>query len=142
MKSIWEEVNIRADRELIKVDLVKKDLRISGRPIVINGIIVPDTTAGIQLTWSDLDELYKEYKYSLPTERAVRKRKREYFKALRPDQMTDVELAIGMNRSVAKARLEVAILLGSITGDLTWQNDKDWFWSGTDPDFVILKQWI
>lgn len=87
----------------------------------------------------DLNELYSQYKYSVPSERENR---RHYFKALSMEQLTDAQLVYGMPRLEARVRLEAYILLASLSGLITWNNTSHWYWQGQDRDFVILKQFV
>lgn len=91
-----------------------------------------------------IDNLYCNYKYSLPSERSDSKR-RQYFKALSVDELTDMQMATGERREVARARLEGFILCMIVNGKFKWneQTMGKWFWqSKTDPDLVILRSWI
>ena len=93
---------------------------------------------------SDIELLYKNYKYSTPSEHSDSKR-RLYFKALPVDKLTDAQLVCGVSRELAQARLEGFILLAVMQGYLTWDdfNVDGWFWqSENDNDLVILKSWI
>lgn len=91
-----------------------------------------------------IEDLYRDYKYSVPSENSERTKRRDYFKALSPDEMTDKELATGMDRNIAKAKLEGFILCASLAGYLTWDEKTmgKWFYQGKDKDLVILREWI
>lgn len=94
------------------------------------------------LQWAEM--LYKRYKYSLPSERSDSKR-RQYFKALPVDKLTDKQMATGERREVARAKLEGFILCMIVDGFFVWDEEKmgKWFWqSDIDPDLVILRSWI
>lgn len=91
-----------------------------------------------------IENLYSQYKFSIPSERSENKR-RGYFKALSANELTDEELICGERREVARARLEGFILCMILNGKLTWDEFTmgKWFWqSNNDPDLVILKKWI
>ena len=91
-----------------------------------------------------IDVLYHYYKYSLPSERSD-SRRRQYFKALSADKLTDKQMAIGGNREIARAQLEGFILCMIINGTFVWNEAEmgKWFYqSKTDPDLVILRNWI
>ena len=93
---------------------------------------------------SDIELLYKNYKYSMPSERSDKKR-RTYFKALPVDRLTDAQLVCGVSRELAQARLEGFILCAVLSGHLMWEdfNTDGWFWqSQNENDLVILKSWI
>lgn len=88
--------------------------------------------------------LYHEYKFSLPSERSEKKRKK-YFKALTIDQMSDEQLMYAQKREITQARLEGFILCMILSGEFTWDESRlgKWFWqSKFDPDLVILRKWI
>ena len=90
-------------------------------------------------------ELYKNYKYSLPSERSDNKR-RHYFKALPMEEITDEQLMVAERREVACAALEGLVLCMIVSGQLVWDEDVmegKWFYqSKTDPDLVILRSWV
>lgn len=89
-------------------------------------------------------ELYIVYKFSLPSERSDKKRKK-YFKALPIDELTDEQLLYGARREVAQYMLEAFILCVILNGDFVW-DDKihgKWFFQDKiEKDLVILKKWI
>lgn len=90
-------------------------------------------------------ELYRNYKYSMPSERSDSKRKK-YFKALSVDELTDEQLVRGEKRETAQAALEGFILCSILAGHLVWDEDVmcgKWFWQSVeDPDLVILRDWV
>ena len=90
-------------------------------------------------------ELYKNYKYSLPSERSDNKRKK-YFKALPMEEITDEQLMIAERREITQAALEGLVLCLIVSGQLVWDEDVmqgKWFWqSKSDPDLVILRSWV
>ena len=91
-----------------------------------------------------IEILYENYKYSLPSERSDSKR-RQYFKALPVDKLTDEQMATGERREVARAKLEGFILCMIVDGFFVWDEDElgKWFYqSKRDPDLVILRNWI
>lgn len=89
-------------------------------------------------------ELYVTYKFSLPSERSDKKRKK-YFKALPIDELTDEQLIYGVRRETAQYMLEAFILCVILNGDFIW-DDKihgKWFYQDKlEKDLVILKSWI
>lgn len=91
-----------------------------------------------------IEEIYEFYKFSLPSERSDNKR-RKYFKALSIYEIPDDRLLVAGRREVEQARLEGFILCAILSGKFKWDSDKlgNWFWqSKTDPDLVILRNWI
>lgn len=91
-----------------------------------------------------IEDLYFEYKNSLPSERSDSKR-RKYFKALPMDKLSDFHLFNPIRREPAQARLEGFILCMILNGSFVWDEEKlgKWFWeSKNDPDLIILRDWI
>ena len=90
-------------------------------------------------------ELYKNYKYSLPSERSDNKR-RKYFKALPIEELTDEQLMVADRRETAQASLESFVLCLIVSGQLVWDENVmqgKWFYqSKSDPDLVLLRSWI
>ena len=89
-------------------------------------------------------ELYIAYKFSLPSERSDKKRKK-YFKALSIDELTDKQLIYGARREIAQYILEAFILCAILNGDFVWDDEihGKWFYQDKiEKDLVILKNWI
>lgn len=133
------------ERCKIYIDLCNKTIKVNGKIIIDHGevkrnkIINKEFDELITETLN-IEDLYKQYKYSMPNERENR---RHYFKALSANELTDAQLVMGMQRYEARIRLEVYILLASLTGMLKWDNPKHFFWQSTvDKDFIILKKYI
>ena len=81
-----------------------------------------------EICFEIIENLYHKYKYSIPSERSEKYRQREYFRALKPDEMTDEQL-----------------VCASLAGYLTWDEEQmgsHWFYQGKDKDLIILKKWI
>ena len=90
-------------------------------------------------------ELYRNYKYSLPSERSDNKRIK-YFKALPMEEITDEQLMVAERRETSQASLEGFVLCMIVNGQLIWDENimnGKWFWqSQTDPDLVLLRNWV
>ena len=99
----------------------------------------------MRIIFNMIEELYKQYKYSLPSERSDNKR-RKYFKALPMEEITDEQLMVAERREVACAALEGFILCMIVSGQLVWDeeimNGKWFYQSKTDPDLVLLRNWV
>lgn len=151
--TIYEELIKRvAEGEPFYINFKNKSLKIGKQFIVTDGVydtsreLIHDIECcvDIKCLLAFIDGLYHHYKYSLPSERSDSKR-RQYFKALPTDKLTDRQMAIGMNRENARAQLEGFILCTIINGTFTWNETVmgKWFYqSKTDPDLVILRSWI
>ena len=90
-------------------------------------------------------ELYRNYKYSLPSERSDNKRKK-YFKALPMEEITDEQLMVAERREIAQASLEGLVLCLIVSEQLVWDENVmqgKWFYqSKSDPDLVLLRSWV
>lgn len=144
--TIYEELIERvSDGETFYIDFEKRTMKI-GKQRVIDGGKYDESRVLIEFcgnTLKAIEELYKNYKYSLPSERSDSKRKK-YFKALSVEELTDEQLMYADRREVAKAALEGFILCTVLNGTFVW-NEKmgSWFWaSKNDEDLVILRSWV
>ena len=137
------------DYSKIHIDLKNKTLKVGKQLLIENGnivqnkVIVGDEAYECDELVSeclDVDELYEQYKYSMPSERDDGN---HYFKALTASLLTDEQLIYGMPRLEARVRLEAYVMLGSLAGLIKWENNDHWFWqSSKDKNFIILKQWM
>ena len=149
--TIYEDlINLVRDGETFCIDFVNQSLKVGKKFFVKNGLYDDErtiyTTSGIEMSdiLDIIDVLYKNYKYSLPSERSDSKRK-TYFKALPVEKLTDAQMATGERREVARAQLEGFILCMIVEGLFVWDEDSlgKWFYqSKNDPDLVILRSWI
>ena len=151
LMTISDELVSQAEQgESFYINFKNKAMKIGKKFLIADGVYDSERTllATSELEMSDLlahiEVLYKNYKYSLPSERSDSKR-RQYFKALHVDKLTDRQMAIGERREVARAKLEGFILCMILNGKLQWDETimGKWFWqSKKDPDLVILRSWI
>ena len=149
--TIYEELIKRVeDGESFYINFKNRALKIGKKFIVADGLYDEERTLFTtdELEMSDvlayIETLYENYKYSLPSERSDNKR-RQYFKALPVDKLTDKQMATGERREVARAKLEGFILCMIVDGFFVWNEDEmgKWFYQSTrDPDLVILRNWI
>lgn len=149
--TIYEELVKRvSDGEPFYVNFKNKSLKIGKKFVVTDGLYDDErtlyTTSELEMSdiLSYIEMLYKNYKYSLPSERSDSKR-RQYFKALPVDKLTDKQMATGERREVARAKLEGFILCMIVDGFFVWDEDElgKWFYqSKNDSDLVILRSWI
>ena len=132
--SIYE---LLKESETCRVDLNKKSLWLNGKQYIKDGANLTELPLIDQE--EDLDALYYDYKYSVPSSKASK----SYFKALPVDSLTDVQLATGQPRYKAR-QCQGYILLAGMAGLLaSVVSTGNYFWqSETDSDFVILKKWI
>ena len=146
--TIFTELMHRVDSgETFQIDFQKRNMKVGKTYLIKNGEYDAERSLGFE--WEEfeilrmIEELYRNYKYSLPSERSDNKRTK-YFKALSISEMTDRQLIIADRREGAQARLEGFILCAIISGKFKWTEEMgNWFYqSKNDPDLVILKSWI
>ena len=132
------------------IDFEKRIMKVGRNKIIDNGEY--DTSKVLhgyeiyspQVLLHMIRELYRNYKYSLPSERSDNKR-RKYFKALSVDELTDEQLIVGMPREVAQFALEAFVLCTILNGDFVWDEELHgkWFYQHhSDPDLIILRSWV
>ena len=151
---IYVELVARVDGgETFSIDFEKRTMKVGKEYLIKNGEY--DTSRevfdlghreiySIHVSLHMIEELYKNYKYSLPSERSDNKR-RKYFKALPIEKIPDDKLLIAERRETARARLEGFILCAIITNQFEWDEKilGKWFYqSESDPDLVLLRNWI
>lgn len=119
------------------INLKTGEVKLRGKPIEI------EFTECVSLTdeLKRIEELYREYKYSIPTKKSQSKRK-HYFKALPIEEIPDMMLLISKQRDEAEWELIKAVLNLKHSCIAKEQWDYGWFYKGTDPDFIILKDWL
>lgn len=154
--SIYLELIERVDNgESFHIDFEKRNMKVGNdflikegefdesRHLVDDSELYADYSLGVVLRM--IGQLYKNYKYSLPSERSENKRRR-YFKALPMEEITDEQLMVAERREVAQATLEGFVLCMIISGHLIWDEEimqGKWFYqSKTDPDLVLLRSWV
>lgn len=153
--TIYEELVKRVDDgEAFNIDFETRTMKVGKQILVNNGeylnkrkLINLDelilSEVNTESILRRIENLYKIYKFSLPSERSDSKRKK-YFKALSIEEITDEELMIAEKRETAQAKLEGLILCAIIEGKFTWSEGMgSWFWqSKNDSDLVILRNWV
>ena len=144
-------IELAADSyDKIHVDLVKKNLKVGKKLIIENGNVTQHKikVGDDEYEWEhiltleqcrNLDELYDDYKHSVPSERDNGK---HYFKALSANELSDAQLVYNMPRLEARVRLEAYILLGWMSGYVHWGRPEQFYWQGKDKDFVILRKYL
>lgn len=136
--------------ESFRIDFEKRNMKV-GRDYLIKDSEFDESrelirdSYDIQTMLNKIEELYKEYKYSLPSERSDNKHKK-YFKALPMEEITDEQLMTAERREFTQAVLEGFVLCMIVSGQLVWDEKVmhgKWFWqSSNDPDLVVLRSWV
>lgn len=149
--TIYEELIKRVNEgESFYVNFKNRALKIGKKFVITDGAyddsreLIACPCPNEELLLAIIDNLYCNYKYSLPSERSDSKR-HTYFKALSANEMDDAHLIAGERREVAQARLEGFILCMIVNGKFVWDENKlgKWFYqSKIDPDLIILRDWV
>ena len=136
--------------ESFHVDFEKRNMKVGHDYLIKEGefdeskVLIRESY-DIQTILNKIEELYKEYKYSLPSERSDNKR-RKYFKALTMEEITDEQLMVAERREFSQAVLEGFVLCMIVSGQLTWDEEimnGKWFWqSDIEPNLVVLRSWV
>ena len=128
------------------VNFQKRTCRVNGK-VVVDGIQYEGSLGTYPSTEeemiSNIEQLYQEYKHSVPSERSESHR-HYYFRALPEKELSDEDMMYGERREVARCRLELYVLFCIILSRLTWHPLwGSWFWcSEKDKDLIILRDWI
>lgn len=129
-----------------KIDFRSRSLKLNGKPVIQDGkyegkLGVP--YIGEDDFFANVEELYRIYKHSIPSERSE-SNPRRYFMALPEKSLSDDAMLFGERRDKAQIELELYVLCQIING-IKWNPEKmgRWFWqSDADKDLVILRNWI
>ena len=136
--------------ERFHIDFEQRTMKVGQDKIIDNGeydisqVLYDEKFENPRTLLDKVRELYISYKFSLPSERNDKKR-RKYFRALPIDEITDDQLIYGTRREVAQYMLEAFILCAVLNGDFVWDDEihGKWFYQDkTEKDLVILKNWI
>ena len=152
--SIYLELIQRvSDGETFHINFEKRNMRVGNDYLIKDGkfdetkVLFPKMyeTHDLCVALHIIRALYKNYKYSLPSERSDNKRKK-YFKALSMEELTDEQLMVAERREIAQAVLEGMVLCMIVSGQLVWDENVmqgKWFYqSKTDPDLILLRSWV
>ena len=102
--TIYEELIQRvSEGETFHIDFFNRTMKIGKRKIIDNGQWDENRTLidFKGMVFQTIDDLYKKYKYSLPSERSDSKRQK-YFKALAVDEITDEQLMCAEIREITQ----------------------------------------
>ena len=118
------------DGEPYKISFEKREVRLNGFLVDI----VFETTDNVE---EKLLELFRNYKYSVPSARTDSK----YFFGLDESKLSTKQLAENENRYIARAKLELFVL-GLIINQ-KWDFGDKWYWqSNIEPKLVLFKKWF
>lgn len=147
MNNIYQE-SVRAVEAgaRFKVDFQTRSLKVNGKYVIRDGIYegnlgMPGCSE--EEFFSNVEELYRRYKHSIPSERSE-STSRRYFMALPEKDLNDEDMLYGQRRDKAQIELELFILCQLLNG-FRWNTEKfgRWFWqSKEDKELVLLRQWV
>lgn len=130
-----------------RVSFQTRTLVVGGKKVIDNGKFEGELgidQMSCEKALDCIEDLYAQYKHSVPSERSERKR-RKYFKALPEAELSDEDMAYGVFRDIAQIALELTVLCFILNGSLIWNESKmgHWFWqSPNDKDLIILREWV
>ena len=136
--------------EPFHIDFEQRNMRVGKDYLVKDGeydssmVLFEQNVDSLKVVLDMIEQLYNNYKYSLPSERSDGKRKK-YFKALPMEEITDEQLMVAERREFSQAVLEGFVLCMIVSGKLVWDEKVmgKWFYqSKTDPDLVLLRTWV
>lgn len=148
--TIYEELVKRvSDGESFYINFKNRAMKIGKKFLIADGVfdeereLINCACISTKEVLNEIEKLYHDYKYSLPSERSDNKR-RKYFKALSIEELPDDKLMTAARREASRAKLEGFILCSILNGKFKWTEDMgSWFYqSKNDPDLVILRNWI
>lgn len=139
-------VQATQDGASFRINFQSRSLKLNGKYVIQNGkyegeLGVP--CCGEDEFLANVEELYRIYKHSVPSERSEGKSHR-YFISLPERSLSDDAMLFGERRDKAQIELELYVLCQIING-IKWNPEKmgKWFWqSSEDKDLVILRNWI
>ena len=150
MSIYLELLEMVSNGESFHIDFEKRNMKVGNEFLIKEGEFdksneLVSGSYDMRTILNVIEELYKNYKYSLPSERSDSKR-RKYFKALPMEEITDEQLMTAERREFSQAVLEGFVLCMIVSGQLVWDEkvmQGKWFYqSKSDTDLVLLRTWV
>ena len=144
--------------DLLRFDLKNKTVSNGNTVIIKNGKVVLDElklTDGREYTglsnmelihktddfYEELEAIYEQYYSSVPSQNAQFSKTNFVAKDL--DNLSLRELVNGISRIEAQYRLEAFVLLKAMTNQISWANERNFYWqSSKNKKLIIYKEWI
>lgn len=126
----------------VAVNLEKRQVKVNGKVVEFEPTIQEGDKVSLELILDHIEHLYILHKHSIPNTDDT---KREYFKALPYDQLSEDSKIYGDDRRDTRFELEMYVLNAIMTGMLWWNENimGKWFWkSPVYDDLVILRSWV
>ena len=103
----------------------------------LNGFLVDIEFEQVDNKEEKLLELFRNYKYSVPSRKADSK----YFFALDESKLSTKQLVENESRYIARAKLELFVLGLIINNE--WDFENKWYWqSEAEPKLTLFKKWF
>ena len=120
------------DGEPYRINFEKREVRLNGFLVDID-FELPNNVE------ERLLELFRNYKYSVPSAKADSK----YFFAFDESHLSTKQLAENEHRYIARAKLEIYVLGLIINNNNKWDFGDKWYWqSNKDSKLVLFKKWF
>lgn len=130
--TVTEFIKKVEDGEPFRINFEKREVRLNGFLISDIEFELPDNIEECLL------ELFRNYKYSVPSAKADSK----YFFAYDETKLSTKELVENESRYIARAKLELFVL-GLIVNNAWEFEPKQWYWQSKDePKLVLFKKWF
>lgn len=126
----------------VSVNLEKRQVKVNCEVVEFTPMVQKDDKVSLELILEHIEHLYILHKHSIPNTDDT---KREYFKALPYDQLSEDAKIYGDDRRDTRFELEIFVLETILTGELYWNEEVmgKWFWQSTyEKDLVILRSWV
>ena len=141
----------------IVFDLSKKDIKCGNNYIMKDGTLLTEKIHVNALEYNikdiclidydpkffyeDVEILYKKYIKSVPTKYDIKHNNNFIGKV--SDELTFIEIIKGENRCISRCKLEAYILLMSLSFEIEWENNNNFFWkSNKFCDLILFREWI
>lgn len=141
----YHKVEAGAD---FKVDFSRRRVEVDGEVLIDDGkydgeIGVPKHKE-FRSVLIDIESLYHNYKYSMPTERSEHKKHSYFYHATEEERTKRGGAWYAENRDFAQFCLEFVFLGYVLTGQLTWQPEwTGYYWRPSKESTLrIQKEWI
>ena len=128
--TVTEFIEKVEDGQPYRINFEKREVRLNGFLVDID-FELPDNVK------EKLLELFRNYKYSVPSAKADSK----YFFAFDENHLSTKQLAENEHRYIARAKLEIYVL-GLIINN-KWDFGDKWYWqSNIESKLVLFKKWF
>lgn len=150
----WEACRRLEEGAGFSIDFKAKSMKVGKKQYIKNGkfdrsvfdglYVDRYKTSGGKTPLESIRHYYTLYRNSVPSEKSMSVRS-GYFTALTLEQLSDDDMMYGLNRDLARFRLEFYVLMCIIERWIDWNGlaGNKWFWASEDcPGLILLKEWF